>query len=65
MGEICADKNCNYSHDGRACDGCGKLFCDDCYENLESDYEIDYSDPEYPEGTMLDIPKKYCDECCE
>jgi hypothetical protein len=65
MAKVCAAKDCNRSDLSRLCDGCGKSFCEDCWDDFESDYETDYSDPEYPGGTMLSFPKKYCDKCAE
>ena len=63
MTKKCATPNCNNNHDGRPCNGCSRDFCENCFEDFETDYENDYSDPEYPEGTMLDTPMRYCNKC--
>jgi hypothetical protein len=56
---------CSNNHDGCHCDGCGKMFCEECFSEFEYDAEVEYGDPAYPHGTMAGPGqgKSYCENC--
>ena len=58
MGKIvCASGGCN-GHPEYQCGNCLEFFCEDCYEDFETDYDFDYSD----DPPSMD-PKEMCSQC--